>query len=87
MPLPAARPVRGVPGNAAKARRYVGSRCVGCMVEPLAVALQRANATAITGTEPGLPRQSLCFDGSIIGAACLKLCGNSGFFWRFDAQV
>ena len=28
--------------------------------------------TAITGTERNLPRQSLCFDGSIIGAACLR---------------
>jgi hypothetical protein len=40
------------------------------MVEPLAVALRLEAETAITGAERDLPRQSLCFDESIIGGAC-----------------
>ena len=72
MPLPVARPVRSVPGNVAKARRCAANRYVGCMGALRAVALRLESKTAITGTGPGLPRQSLCFDGSIIGAACLK---------------
>jgi len=70
--LLAARLAQSVRVNAAEARRCAANRYVGCMGALRAVVLQPENETAITGTEPGLPRQSLCFDGSIIGAACLK---------------
>jgi hypothetical protein len=42
------------------------------MAGPLAVALQLGSKTAITGTDPDLPRQSLCVDGSIIGRFVYK---------------
>jgi hypothetical protein len=70
--LPVAQRVRSDLASSAKARRFAASGFAACTGEPLAVALRRANATAITGTEADLARQSLCFDGLIIGAACSR---------------
>ena len=44
--------------NAAEGPRFAGSECAECMV--LAVALLRANATAIIGTAAAPLRQSPC---------------------------
>ena len=63
--------------KAAEARRYMGSGYAECTAVPPAVALRLESKTAITGTEPGLPRQSLCVGGSIIGVACLRPCRNN----------
>jgi hypothetical protein len=50
----------------------VASGYAACTAVLKAVALRLESKTAITGTERDLLRQSLCFDGSIIGAACLR---------------
>jgi hypothetical protein len=90
--IPPPRTVIGVPSRAGKAetvgvpsasapvssvevRQCVGKESAACMVP--VVALQQESKTAITGTEPDLMRQSPCFDGSIIGVACLRPCRNS----------
>ena len=70
MLLPVAQRVRSALANNVELRRCAAKGLAACTGEPPAVALQRANATAITGTEGDLPRQSLCFDGLIIGLAC-----------------
>jgi hypothetical protein len=53
-------------------QRYVGKGRAACTAVLRAVALRLESKTAITGTEPDQPRQLLCFDGLIIGLACLR---------------